>query len=374
MLKHSIHPKHRGAKKSYLLFALVAVVILAALFLFIFLSPKPLAHGDVEVYVLKANSCVDCFDVLRIVEKIHVWGVNITKVHQFDLSSAEGKALVREFAIERSPSIVIMANNETLYSLLVFWRQYGVLRNGALVLTKQRPVFIELSSGEEIGRVKITRILPSKCPSCGNLSSFIDGLKSSGISISSDTILFDYQALGLISRYNISVLPAAILSPQAQSYDFLVSSWHNLGSVETDGSFVLRESSVPGWYVKEKSIRGLVNATLITTSTCANCYAPSYHVQLLGSKRGFGVIFGSVVNIDASSVQGKDVIARYNVTKIPTVILQGDVKAYPSLLEFWSSLGSVESDGSLVFRNFNAIPGKSYLDLPSGKILSESSS
>jgi len=53
---------------------------------------------------------------------------------------------------------------------------------------------------------------------------------------------------------------------------------------------------------------------------------------------------------DISSPQGKDLIAKYNITKAPTLLISPEAKAYDTLTQVWTEVGTVESDGWYVFR------------------------
>ena len=64
--------------------------------------------------------------------------------------------------------------------------------------------------------------------------------------------------------------------------------------------------------------------------------------------------------------QGKSLIDKYKIEKVPTIILTGDVETYISLTQVWKQVGSVETDGTYVFRSVEQM-GK-YRDLTTGKV------
>src|SRR5208283_3443992 len=69
---------------------------------------------------------------------------------------------------------------------------------------------------------------------------------------------------------------------------------------------------------------------------------------------------------DSSSVEAKALISKYNITRLPVLIILGNTSAVPSLVSSWeSSVGSVESDGAMVSRD---LPPP-YYDIQSGKIV-----
>ena len=69
---------------------------------------------------------------------------------------------------------------------------------------------------------------------------------------------------------------------------------------------------------------------------------------------------------DISDAKGKELIAKYNITKVPTIILSEEIKAYPSstaLNQFFSA----EKDGSYVFRKMDDVG--TYRDLALNQVV-----
>ena len=69
-----------------------------------------------------------------------------------------------------------------------------------------------------------------------------------------------------------------------------------------------------------------------------------------------------------SSKEGKALIAEYGIEKVPTILIKGDAGAYPSLVKAWKSVGTVEQDGTYVFRKLEIIK-KTYKDLATGEVV-----
>jgi hypothetical protein len=69
----------------------------------------------------------------------------------------------------------------------------------------------------------------------------------------------------------------------------------------------------------------------------------------------FGVEPFGIERLDTSTPLGRRFASDHNVHVVPTFVLSGDVNAYPELMRSWSNLGSVASDGALVFSRFDAM-------------------
>jgi hypothetical protein len=70
--------------------------------------------------------------------------------------------------------------------------------------------------------------------------------------------------------------------------------------------------------------------------------------------------------LDISDARGKELVAGYSITKVPTVILSGEVGVYPpaqALKQFYT----IEKDNSYVFRNTSLVG--TYRDLSTSQIV-----
>jgi hypothetical protein len=81
-----------------------------------------------------------------------------------------------------------------------------------------------------------------------------------------------------------------------------------------------------------------------------------------------GVAINNEKEIDAASAEGKGLIAKYNITAVPTVIISPDFKEYVGLTQYRDSFTKLQADGWYVFTDMNALPaGSVYFDLAANK-------
>ncbi|MEK6967733.1 MAG: hypothetical protein AABX51_03825 [Nanoarchaeota archaeon] len=353
-----------GEITKFVIGGLILFGIIGALIFFAINQPSK--GIEARAVVLKVQDCEDCFDAEKVLADTRNFGVNLTIVEYYDISSSEGKSLISKYNVTKAPTILLFGKND---ELAPFWASRGEFRKDAFVFTKQKPVYIELDSGRAVGRVKATRIIPLLCQECGNLSEVISGLRDAGMVISEDSVLKDSEALQLIKRYNISVLPSLVLSPESQAYDFIISSWSSQGSIEQDGTLVLRKTTIPFWMISEKKVRGLVSVILLSDSSCSECYNPENHVDVLKNQQSINMKISYTQKVDSNSVEGEKIVSKYNISTIPTIIVQGDVSVYPTFLQIWPQVGSKEADGSFIFRNNYLLKDQKYKDLISNQIV-----
>ena len=102
---------------------------------------------------------------------------------------------------------------------------------------------------------------------------------------------------------------------------------------------------------------------------CGECYDVGVHERILG---GYGVVLGNVTYLNYSVAWQQKLIGKYNITFLPTVILDGELEENfnfsSSLQQVWALVGSTEKDGWHVFRNVTALGGNTtFKNLTSGK-------
>ena len=168
----------------------------------------------------------------------------------------------------------------------------------------------------------------------------------------------DPEAQELISLLNIQKAPVLLISEDIEAYPFI----QNLrdSQLEIKNGYYIVESPAPYVELSSGEIRGNLKLTLITDSFCKDCYDVNLHKQILAQ---MGLTITNEELIDLRSLVGAKMQLKYNLKKVPTIILSGDLEAYPGLDEYWEEqVGSIEEDGSLVFRNIELL-GQPFTDL-----------
>ena len=175
------------------------------------------------------------------------------------------------------------------------------------------------------------------------------------------------EGQGLIKKYTLERLPTLILSKDLDVYGIeIIKAMNQVGSVEEDGSYITRDIALPYLDLNANKVIGLVSMTVLVDDSCSECYDPDeFHKPIL---QRMGVVFKDEERVDISSSKGKALVEKYNIQKVPTVILEGDVEEYPALVNAWIEVGTVESDGTYIFRKVE-VAQRVYNDLTKGKII-----
>jgi len=318
--------------------------------------------ADVDVTLIRNSKCSDCFDVSPVIDYVRSTGVNIKSDKIIDFDSNEARELIKKYKIEKVPNAVITGEIEKA-NLEGFEK-----KEGALLLSAISAPYTNTSTGKIAGRVEMYNLKDTQCTLCSNLTLLSNQIKFSGIRITQEKNIEVNSSEGqdLIKKYKINFVPTIILSKDASVYDIMKQAWPRIGSIEDDGVYVLRSASPPYMNLTTNKLLGLVSIIYISDGSCTECYNVSLHKQILSSPQSFAMWLGKEETIDVSNTNGKELISKYNIKQVPTVILSGDIGVYASsqaLKQFYT----VEEDGSYVFRQLDVIGP--YKDLATGVVV-----
>lgn len=241
-------------------------------------------------------------------------------------------------------------------------------KEDALLFANPQPPYTNTLTGETEGIVTLYILKDPECASCNDLSSLISQIKNAGITISEEKTIASSTDEGkeLIKNYNIEFVPAIILSKDAAAYEVMQKAWFQIGSKENDGSYVLRLVYPPFINLTTGKLRGLVDIVYLTDKSCAECYDVNMHKEILTNPQSFAIKLDKQEMIDVSDEKGKELIDKYNITQVPTIILSDEIIVYPSI-QALKQFYSVEKDGSYVFRTAS-VTG-TYKDLAANKVV-----
>ncbi len=323
----------------------------------------------VKVTKITTPSCADCFSVEGAVNALKQQNISVAEERSLSFDSPEAEALILKLGIKKVPTYVV-TGEVTKPSLENFVKSNGEIKDDTFIFTNVTPIFIDHVTKQKAGFVAVTYLTDPSCVQCVKLDPIIQTLEKLGVKTSSTNQLAWYSSGGqkLISQYNITQIPAMILSSDIGYYGNVKSFWPQIGTIEPDGTYVTRKLNPPYRDVQKDKIVGIVNVIYLEDSSCRDCYkAQEVHKQVLA--QGFGVGIGSAQVIDAQSSSGQALIEKYKITRVPTVLISSQAADYPALTSQWPQVGTIEKDGRYVFRTMEALGGITYKDLGTGKII-----
>lgn len=231
--------------------------------------------------------------------------------------------------------------------------------------------FNDQESPSFIAKAKVYVISAQACgQKCWDANLFIEALKGRGIEVIKTKKAYSSWlpfSLGnrLIEKYKIEKVPTVVVELVGKNKPDINSFFNpELGEV-IDGNFVLNKILTPYYDLGEKKIKGMIDVTILKDESCLECYDIGRHELAL---KNLGIYPKNIETIDISSDTGQELIDKYKITKIPTLIISGEVSEHQALSFVWDDLGIIADDGTYIFTNVDLM-GDSYRDLSTGKII-----
>ncbi len=223
-----------------------------------------------------------------------------------------------------------------------------------------------------IAEAKITIVTSRNCGSkCWDVKLFTDALVQQGIKIDDKKIVYTggwwpfNQGTEIAKQYQITKVPTAIVEFTGNTkLDINKFFSPTLGNV-VNSKFVLTKILAPYFDLTEKKLNGMITITYLTDRSCAQCYDVKKHEVAL---KNLGASTANSQTVDISSPAGQARISEYNITKVPTMLITGEVGEYAILTQAWKEVGTIASDGTYIFTNLDLM-GDYYKDLATGKII-----
>ncbi|MEK6920801.1 MAG: hypothetical protein AABX82_02875, partial [Nanoarchaeota archaeon] len=329
---------------------------------------------DITMTIITAVDCEDCFSIHTIVAQVVKLNVNVTEQKELASDSEEAKALIEGYQIKTLPAIIlgfdpamamkvkpdVVKQLEALgFENVDDETDYVPPSTGYLYQTST-PLYYDIETDEVQGLVTIISIT-TDCEECLELTAMVTALENALTIESVKEVAYgSAEAQAYIEKYDLEAVPSIILSEDAAVYNGFADAWETYGSIEEDGSFVLRNNVPPYLDAVTGEVQGLVDVIYLTDESCIDCYNVTLHKTIL---RGFGMVLDEETTVDIGTDEGKALLEKYGITKVPTIILSKDAGVYKLLNEVWTEVGEVADDGSYIFTNMKQLQGAKYIDL-----------
>ena len=360
----------------YVMFALVAVLSVMNIFIIQGRAEKVedareiakefLRPAELQVTKIVLSDCEECFDINAALDSIKKQNVNVTEEKTLYLSESDAKKIVNEYHIKKIPTLIISGEINKTEQLKSFFESIGDFpdeRN--IIFTDLKPPYYNVSSAKVIGKVSVINIVDSLCEECMPLSQVTNALKQSGVAVTEEKTYeyFSKEGIDIINKFNISRVPAILISNEVNYYDNIKEQIRELAE-DKQGFYALHATSPPYRDLKKREVVGLVKIILLDDASCAECYDVSINKQILPR---FGVFVKEEAIFDVSSKEGKELIAKYNIEKVPALLLSPEASEYPAFVQVWQGVGTAEEDSWYVMRKPEDLG--TYRELASGEII-----
>ena len=220
-----------------------------------------------------------------------------------------------------------------------------------------------ISSGESPELIELQVIaLSVDCESCIDEETALQIVRDSpAIKLTKERVVESDSSKGiaLIKKYGIEKLPAFIFVGDVgklPSDNFKI----------VDNCAVLEPVVPPYIEVSTGDVRGIIDITYLVDKNCEECYDPQMLKSLF--EQNFFMLFGKETEIDISSKQGKALLLKHSISKIPTLIFSSEASLHPLMFQIWPQIGK-ESSGEYILTELQQMPGITYKDLVTDELI-----
>ncbi len=214
--------------------------------------------------------------------------------------------------------------------------------------------------------VTVTFIDKADCEECVSLLPFETYFRENGLSDDQMKLVEADSLHGrwLRHKYELTKVPTLLISGPVNDFEFMRGIIDSLGEFRKD-AFVVTRVQPPYFDLAKKEIRGKFEVIYLDDESCSECYDVFLHEQVF---ERLGMKTDQVRKVDISEAEGQELIEKYFITEVPTILLRGEVNLYDGFVQTWRDAGSEEADGTYVLRAGVASMG-TYKTLPDGEII-----
>lgn len=170
------------------------------------------------------------------------------------------------------------------------------------------------------------------CEGCFDVSPIVDSIKGKNVNVTKEESLNPYsdESKNLIEEYEIENLPSILILGEIDDDKI---SFNNFKPIKD--ALVLDKISPPYLDLKYKRIRGKVTIKEILDSSCDDCIPLAPIAESLAQA---GVFIEEWEKIEYNSAEGKGLISKFGVKKVPAVLISEDIDYYEEIKQSLSQL------------------------------------
>jgi len=327
---------------------------------------EQLRPADLQITKIVLSSCADCYDIEQAILDLKKQNVNITKEELFQHNTLEAKELIKKYDIKKLPSLIIAGEINKSEQLNRYFSNIGEIKDNTIVLNKIKPPYFDNVLQKVVGRVSIINIIDPLCTDCRNLTHIPSALRELGIAITDEKTV-DYnsqEGQNLVKDFKVKRIPALLLSKEVDFYDEFKQEFSLLNLSEKNGFYAIHSLIPPYKDLDQNKIVGLVDIILLKSNACTQCYDVNINKDIL---ERFGMVIKKEDSFDINSKEAIELKIKYNITKVPILILSPEANVYPDLIRAWKDVGTIENDGWFIMRHPEVLG--TYFDLETNKVV-----
>jgi len=307
-----------------------------------------------NIYVLQAKDCSECISINDIKDQVTRANIEVTNEETIYVGSKKAKNLIAKYKIKKLPAIIFESPDRLKGNLVKSWKKSWKQVDKGFVWETVKTPYYDILSSEKVWIVNATIVIKQDCKECIKAKAYIENFKQFWVYINKPNII-NYNSkewINLIAKYEIKKLPFILFSEDISAYKKISESWTWFWKIINNNEYILSKINPPYFDITKWQIVWLLWIKYLVDKSCTDCYDVNTHKQILNR---MWVIPTSEETIDISSAKGKRLVKKYNIKKVPTVILSPDAKYYEWLTSAWKQVWSIENDWSYIFRKLDVI-------------------
>tara|TARA_Y100000034_G_scaffold26979_4_gene32139 strand:- start:6663 stop:7760 length:1098 start_codon:yes stop_codon:yes gene_type:complete len=363
MTQEHHHTKKRKIRKSRIITPIIIFLLIFSIYILT-------QSNEISVTIIKNNDCEFCTDVQPIIDLINQSKeVKINYLKQLDYKDQEAKSLINKLSIKTVPIVIIEGNAFTKTDLFNELSSDQIQKQAnKFLIGNIKPPLTVIETDEIIGTVNVVYLKDKECKECADLNHAINKFKDMNIYIKEvkEIDIDSKQGMDLIQRHNIKNIPTLIFDTELKYYEDIKDNWKLYGTIEDNGFMIMRKVLAPYKELETNEIKGLIKITYITDKKCTQCYDPLIHKQVISRIMPY---YDDEQTLDISNNKAKELIKKYNIKTIPTIILSEDINEYPLFESLFGNVFEKQIDKTYVFKQNQDLKDVSYKNLESNEII-----
>lgn len=317
---------------------------------------EALEPAELEVYAVESDYAETSDEIFDVVESLNSSEGIKAEIKFVSSGSEKGGELISDYGLEKLPTVVIEGEVDK-----VSFKGFEEVNNA--FVKDVEPPYYSVNSQELEGLVEVYTVEAPDCERCTESIQLDEILEDSGVYVETAENISPDQADEKGFDAEIERAPAYLVSEHVLEYEGGQEFIEGMGFEEINGGY---RSYVryPAYNFSSQQVNGLVDMVKIGFEECDECYDEEIHTEIVQNIIGPGLNDVETKDVTRSG----DLVEEYEISQVPTFILQGDMDKYPELMAAWEQVGTVEEDGTFVFRNLDILE-LPYYDLNEGELV-----
>jgi len=319
--------------------------------------------AKIELSVIGID-CADCQDIGETLDYVRGTNVEVLNERTLSADSQEAKEIIENYGISKLPTVVV--SGEIDKTSLKGFSEF----KDSLVYDGMTPPYFDVLTGEIRGKVEIINIIDSSCEECISLEPISNALIQAGVAVSSvRNIEYDSEdGKTFVEEYEMNEVPSILISKEVDYYGGLKQQILALSPTEKNGFYKIHSTNPPFRNLTSNEVVGLVDIIYINDSTCGECYNVKVNKQII---QNLGIYVDGETIYDISSVEGQEIISKYNIKRVPMIIISSEAGDYNFFRDIWTQVGTEEDDGWFIMRKPELVG--TFKEIETGTVVNPSS-